>query len=477
MQIFEEPFSQPPALSLASDANGQFIGIISDAWGSAPLAGVEVALSGHAKSGPWQAAARSDDRGLFFVPMPLGLSGPVTIRTRGPQSEQTSMIEQQVDAADFQYGLTPANLRGTKVKLDGEWRFAPDPPAGFWEPEFKDQEWSVVRIPGHFEMQGFRSREGVGGYRTRFRRPPGEGRLRLRFEGVYSGAEVWINGKRLAYHEGGALPFEVDITDAIRPRDNVLAVRVAQHTVVSDQLDKMSEYADFPLAGIMRPVYLVRVPATHIGALAVSTAFDPAYRDAHLSVAVAVLNESSEPLSHGTVEFRLTDPEGRQVRLAGPAPALEADAWQRTETKTTLFVTNPRHWEAEHPCCYLLETILKSKGRVLDRVIQKIGFRQTEIVRGQLLINGQPVKIRGTCHHDSHPLLGRAVTSDLERQDLELMKEANLNSLRTSHYPPLPELLDIADELGHLRRRRRFLLLGIRGRQPTTCASPRASCS
>ena len=103
---------------------------------------------------------------------------------------------------------------------------------------------------------------------------------------------------------------------------------------------------------------------------------------------------------------------------------------------------------ARPPNCHLLGYSVKSKGRVLDRVIQKIGFRQTEIVRGQLLINGQPVKIRGTCHHDSHPLLGRAVTSDLERQDLELMKEANLNSLRTSHYPPLPELLDIADELG-----------------------------
>ena len=147
VQVFEEPYSQPPALSLASDADGHFIGMISDSWGSAPLAGAEVALSGHAKSGPWQAAARSDDHGLFFVPMPLGLSGPVTIATRGLRSEKAQEKNLQVDAADFQYGLTPANLRGTKVALDGEWRFAPDPPAGFWEPGFKDQTWSVVRPP------------------------------------------------------------------------------------------------------------------------------------------------------------------------------------------------------------------------------------------------------------------------------------------------------------------------------------------
>ena len=90
VQVFEEPFSQPPAINLASDADGHFIGMVSDPWGSAPLAGIEVALSGQAKSGPWQATARSDDHGLFFVPMPLGLSGPVTVRARAPDSETDS---------------------------------------------------------------------------------------------------------------------------------------------------------------------------------------------------------------------------------------------------------------------------------------------------------------------------------------------------------------------------------------------------
>jgi hypothetical protein len=448
VQVFEEPYAQPPAVNLASDANGNFIGIVSDTWGSEPIAGMEVALSAQAKSGPWQATAQSDEHGLFFVPMPLGLTGPVTIKAHAPQAEKAAETQLQLDAAAFQYGLTPANLSRARVELDGEWRFAPDPPAGFWEPEFKDAGWSLIQVPGHFEMQGFRSREGVGGYRKRFRAPAGDGRLKLRFEGVYSGAEVWLNGRRLAYHEGGALPFEVDITDAAHARENVLAVRVTQHTVVSDQLDKMSEYADFPLAGIMRPVYLFRVPPAHIGALALSTAFDAAYADASLSAHVAMLNESARSLPRATIEFRLADPEGKPVALGGEMPTLKANAWQRVEADAVLTVPKPRHWEAEHPWCYQLETILKADGRVLDRVVQKIGFRQTEISGGQLLINGQPVKIRGTCHHDSHPLLGRAVTSELERQDLELMKEANLNALRTSHYPPRRELLDIADELG-----------------------------
>jgi beta-galactosidase len=447
VQVFEQPYAQPSAINLASDADGHFIGMISDPWGSEPLAGVEVGLSGQAKSGAWQAKARTDEHGLFFVPMPLGLSGAVSIKAPATQTGNGS-TELQIDAASFQYGLTPANLHRTPPRLDNDWRFAPDPPPDFWKSDFKDQGWSPVSVPAHFEMQGFRSLEGVGGYRKRFRAPRGDGRLKLRFEGVYSGAEVWVNGRRLAYHEGGALPFEVDITDATHAGENLLAMRVTQHTVVSDQLDKMSEYADFPLAGIMRPVYLFRVPPVHIGALALSTTFDAEYRDAKLSARVGVLNESLEPIAQGTLEFQLSDPEGKPVPLVRQPTPVAAGPWERGEALVVLDIARPRHWEAEHPNCYRLEAILKSNGRVLDRVTQRIGFRQTQVSGGQLLINGRPVKIRGTCHHDSHPLLGRAVTGDLERQDLELMKEANLNSLRTSHYPPLPELLDIADELG-----------------------------
>ena len=114
----------------------------------------------------------------------------------------------------------------------------------------------------------------------------------------------------------------------------------------------------------------------------------------------------------GTVEFRLTDPEGKPVPLAGPAPVPRgrrlATSGNQGDSGSS---TSPRHWEAEHPCCYTLETILKAKGPCAGPCGARIGFRQTEVAHGQLLINGQPVKIRGTCHHDSHPLLGRAVTS------------------------------------------------------------------
>jgi hypothetical protein len=422
--------------------------MVADGWGSAPLAGIAVSLSGQASAGPWQAAARSDSNGLFFASMPLGLSGEVSVTAQPPQQDAWPVKPAHFAATDFQYGLTPRSLHREETSLDGQWRFASDPPPDFQQPDFDDSHWAAIKVPSHFEMEGFHSADDVAGYRKHFRLPGGKGRLKLRFEGVYSGAEVWVNGHRAAYHEGGALPFEADVTDLVHAGENLLAVRVTEHTTVSDNLDHMSLYADFPLGGIMRPVYLFRVPEAHVGALQISTAFDPNYRDAVLTARVSVLNESSRALTNDSVELRLIDSTGAAVPVeAKPQPASLAP-WGRAETAFSVGITAPKKWEAEHPNLYTLEITLKDGKRVLDQLAQRIGFRQTEIRNRQLLINGQAVKIRGTCHHDQDPLLGRAVTGALERLDILLIKEANLNSIRTSHYPPLPALLDIADEEG-----------------------------
>lgn len=448
VQVFDTLIFHSPSVNMASDANGNFIGMVSDEWGDAPLPGTEISLSGDSKSGSWQSSTRSDERGLFFAPMPVGLDGTVTVITHIPPHLKFQNDTTTWDAAGFQYGLTPSYLRATKTILNGGWRFAPDPPDNFWKSEFDDSHWARIKVPAHAAMEGFCTDDGIGGYRNHFRANAGSDRLILRFEGVYSGAELWVNSRRLAYHEGGALPFEADITDAVQDGDNVLAVRVTQHTVVSDHLDKMSEYADFPLMGIIRPVYLFRVPAVHIGALELATIFDSKFHDAEIKGHLTVLNKSDEAGPDVTAEMRLLDRDGKTVCASTKTRPINTTAWKRTEINFSLPVASPRQWEAEHPNLYTLQIVLNMGKRTIDRLAQRVGFRQTDIVGNQLLINGRPVKIRGSCHHDSHPLMGRAVTAELTRQDLELMKEANLNSLRTSHYPPLPELLDIADELG-----------------------------
>jgi beta-galactosidase len=456
VKVYERPATalRKPVVALASDADGGFIGMVCDERGDVPFEGAAVILTGRARRGEWRETAKSGSNGVFYAPMPAGLSGTVAVSARVPSAAGPVSVSASFEAEGFQYGLIPENLLRPAPKLDGRWRFAPDPPADFWKADFDDRGWGEIAIPAHFEMEGFHPANGVGGYRLRFNPPQGAGRLKLRFEGVYSGAEAWLNGRRLAAHEGGALPFEMDLTDAARSGENVLAVRAVQTTPVSVHLDKMSEYADFPLAGIMRSVRIYRVPEIHVGAAKVWTEFDASFRDAVVKGRLSILNESNRPASDVRIGITLVGRDGRTV-AAGVAHVSAPNAktaavgpWSRAEFEFSVPVSNPEKWDAEHPRLYTLAFDLQADGRSVEPSARRIGFRQTDIRDGRLLINGQAVKIRGTCHHDSHPLMGRAVTAALTRLDLTLMKEANLNALRTSHYPPIPELLDFADELG-----------------------------
>jgi len=444
VEVYAEPFSgYEPVVRIASDLQGHFTGVVTDPWGSAPIAGAQLTLSGANPAGAWQMTAAPDDTGLFRTPMPLGLTGEIKVNTAIRGRTWTTAF----DSSEFQYGLTPISKSDQPISLNGKWRFAIDPPDNFWRPDFDDSAWATITVPAHWEMEGFTSLKEIGGYRTRFAAPPGAGRVKLRFDGVYSGAEVWVNGNRIAHHEGGATPFEADVTEAVHDGQNVLALRVAEHTETSDTLDKMSHYADFPLAGIMRKVTLFRVPAVHVGALALSTQFDAQYRDATLGGRVTILNESVQSF-RGNLVCELTDPDGKTIPLNIAPPNVVVAGWNRTDLTISLPLKSPKTWTAEQPNLYLLTLELRTDDKLIHRLTHRIGFRQTEVRGTTILINGKPVKFRGTCHHDTHPLLGRAVTPELERQDLELMKQANLNALRTSHYPPIPEMLDIADELG-----------------------------
>ncbi len=332
--------------------------------------------------------------------------------------------------------------------MSSGWKFALDPPADFWKPDFADGGWSPINVPAHWAMEGFDNDSGIGGYRLRFALPAGSGRPRLRFEGVYSGAEVWVNGKLLCTHEGGAFPFEVDLAGTAVPGDNVLAVRVREHTLTSDELDHMSCYADFPLAGIFRPVVLFFVPEVHFGLLEYATTFDRDYRDATLHVYARVVNESRVPY-RGVVEVMLAGPnEEETVAARAASSAVEIRPGESADVDLGLALKSPKAWNAEEPNLYRLSAFLRSGSEVTDGVVQRAGVRQTEIRGKEILVNGRPIKFLGTCYHDSHPLMGRAVTPDVTRRHLLLMKECNLNAVRMSHYPHVRELVELADEIG-----------------------------
>lgn len=437
------------SVQLASDLRGNFIGMVTDPWGAKPIGGVKVSISGRAAKGKWQNSAISNEKGLFTLPMPLGLEGILKVRARPPgMKSDRPVTHEKWEANQFQYGLTPRGEDSNQHSLNGVWKFSPDLPEDFFKPEFDDTAWPHINVPAHWVMEGFKTENGKGGYRRRFTPPTGVGRVKLRFDGVYSGARVWINGHQVAYHEGGFTPFEVDITDALKSGGNLLALLVTEDTVTSLELDKGSHYANFPLAGIIRAVSIFRVPSIHISEVSLTVDFDAEYRDAILQVNTTVVNYSKDALKDGSLSYRLIGSEGDPVHSDFPASPVVVNAGERLEKATDLSVKAPVKWDAEHPVLYTLILDLWQGEKKMQSVAQRFGFRQVEVRGTEIWVNGRAVKLKGTCHHDSHPLMGRAVTQELTRKDLEMIKGANLNALRTSHYPPIPELPEVADELG-----------------------------
>ena len=432
----------PAWIDIRGDARGDAIGVLTDGFGAAGVRS-RVQASGRVAGKPWKVSTETGPLGQFTVPLPVGVTGAVEFSA----IVAGELVKKQVDVGDVQLGLVPEASSEFTLELNGTWSFQPDPPKGFEQPSFNDSSWKPIDVPSHWVMQGFRSEQGYGGYRKHVRIPESwRGRLvRIAFDGVYSGAEVWWNGRRIGSHTGGATPFQLEAL-AAEPGDNVVAVLVEEHTIAGD-MDHMSMYADFSLAGIFRRVHLFSVPALHVEREQSHAEFDEHYRDADLVTQVSIVNQSPSSLSGASLHFALT-PDGESEVAATDPIALDLGPWSRKVQTVRLRVREPLKWNSEHPNLYLLRTVISQNGTEVERVQRKVGFRQTRVEKTALLIDGVPVKLKGTAHHDSHPLMGRAVTPAVERQDLELMKRGNIDAVRTSHYPPIPELDDIADELG-----------------------------
>src|SRR5262249_12782910 len=159
-----------------------------------------------------KATAETGPSGEFTLPLPVGLAGPVEFSATLP----AEVVKKQVDIGDIQRWLVPDPGSEFSLELDGQWSFQSDPPRGFEQPNFNDSSWKPIDVPSHWVMQGFRSETGLGGYRKHIRLPESwRGRLvRIAFDGVYSGAEVWWNGRRIGSHIGGATPFQLEVLSA-----------------------------------------------------------------------------------------------------------------------------------------------------------------------------------------------------------------------------------------------------------------------
>jgi beta-galactosidase/beta-glucuronidase len=360
--------------------------------------------------------------------------------------------------------------------LNGLWKFrlAPNPDAAgtaFAAPDFNDRIWDEVEVPGCWQLQGYdkpiytnvtmpftdkppripQQDNPTGLYRTRFTVPQAwrGRRIRLVLGSVDSCAHLWVNGTPAGYTTDSRLPAAFDLTGLLRPGTNILALRVYRWSVNSFLEDQDMWW----LSGLPREVYLEAVPDPHIRDFFARPDLDIASGNGRLRVTATV--ENCRPMApRPRVEMQLFNERGRALLrqpISGEAAWGRKDpgdpAWRHVELEAA--VPRPNPWSAETPHLYTLVLTLRDPaGKALEHVSCRIGFRKIEIRGGQLLVNGQPVLLLGVNRHEHEDRRGKAVTLASMLADIRLMKQNNINAVRTCHYPNDERWYDLCDQFG-----------------------------
>ena len=366
------------------------------------------------------------------------------------------------------------------VSLDGRWKFhwAKDPesrPVDFYKDNFDVSGWDEITVPGNWQLQGFgkpiyvnmqypfhRDRPKVTGepakdwYAYDHRNPVGlyvtfvdvtkemlSKNLILHFGGVHSAFYVWVNGQKVGYSQNSMSPAEFDITKYIREGKNKLAVEVYRWSDGS-----YLECQDmWRLSGIFRPVQLWVRPLVHIADYKVEAVPNADYSQAQVTADIAICNMGKKKVKNVSVFFKTYENQRERPSTVRPdgyfayAPViLPGDT---THVKISYTIFHPRLWSAEKPNLYDYSIELRD-----EHFDNHFGVKRVECVDEVFKINGKNVKLRGVNRHDHHPVTGRYVDRDTYEQDIKLMKQANINFLRTSHYPDDPYLYELCDRWG-----------------------------
>jgi beta-galactosidase len=342
------------------------------------------------------------------------------------------------------------------VPLDQEWRFLKQDAAGAERPEFDDASWRLLDIPHDWAIEGPFDRAngpeagalpffGVGWYRKHFTLEAGlrDRRVAVEFDGAMSNARVWLNGHELGSRPYGYISFGFDLTPYLHPggADNVLAVRLAPEPHSSRW---------YPGAGLYRHVRLTLTSPVHVDRWG-TTVTTPAVSEAAATVVVRVsVRNDGGSARDVSVETRILDAGGAAVATL-PALPRRIEAGATADLDTSGQVANPHLWDIDHPALYAAATEIREAGSVLDRVVTPFGIRTLDFDASTgFSLNGRRMKLHGVClHHDLGPL-GTAVSRRAIERELARMKAMGANAIRTSHNPPAPELLDVADTLGLL---------------------------
>lgn len=288
----------------------------------------------------------------------------------------------------------------------------------------------------------------TGVYRTEFRVPgPWQGRRTvIHFGGVESCFYLYCNGVFVGLSKDSRLPAEFDLTDYLVTGPNALAVVCLQYCDAS----YIEDQDHWWMAGIFREVFLYSTEAVYVQDIVVESGLDAAYRQGALAVEVQ-LGTAAEPAGPYEVRVELYDGSRRMWKKPRSAPVSRSYRRDYYRARVEAQVPGVKVWSTELPHLYTVVVSLHDdRGRLVQASAVRAGFRTVAVADRQLLLNGQPVYIKGACHHDHDPDCGKAVRREMMERDVLLMKQFNLNALRTSHYPSDPYLYDLCDEYGIL---------------------------
>lgn len=360
--------------------------------------------------------------------------------------------------------------------LNGTWKFhiASNPesrPLEFYREDFDVSGWADIKVPANWEREGFdtaiyvntrypfwairgerpdppRIPHGynpVGSYKRTFTIPADWSgrRVVIHLGAVKSAFYIWVNGKKVGYSEGSKTPAEFDLTEYVRTGENDLALEVYRWSTGS-----YLEAQDFwRISGIERDVYLLATPKVHIRDFFVKAGLDADYRHGTFSLDVEVQDLSgSGPGLHSVEATVFTMDMARKVLELNHS---EEIAPGRNMVNFEALVPDPEQWSAEQPNLYRMVLVLKdAAGNTLQALVQDIGFRTAEVKGGQFLVNGKAVYVKGVNRHEHDPDHGHVISRESMLQDIRLMKEFNINTVRTAHYPNDPEFYELCNLYG-----------------------------
>jgi beta-galactosidase len=393
---------------------------------------------------------------------PYWLDETVNEVNRMPMHSSYFVYEDQKEA-DKNDWKTSVNYQ----TLNGDWKFKwaekpADLPSGFESLAFDDSKWKTFKVPGNWEMNGYGfplyntsgfefaylmghkvdpplvplTFDPTAIYRREVNLPSNwKGKqVVLHIGAAKSNLSVWVNGTFVGYGEDSKLPSDFDISPYLKQGKNLIVLKIMRW----GDGNYLEDQDMWRLSGITRDCYLLARNPVHIYDIEAIPDLDSHYKNGWLNVNVKLNKAEPGASANIVIKDGTTVVKQKTITFNGTA-----------EGFSKMDVESPRLWSAESPSLYTLVITLKnSKGKVVEIIPQKIGFRKIEISNGLFLVNGKPILIKGVNRHETDPITGQTISKEAMLRDIKLMKQFNINAVRTSHYPNTEYWLDLCDQYG-----------------------------